>query len=191
MIAAAQGEEDDAPMPQPPLLTRTVSNNRVICPVCSKVFETYNIQGHIEMHMDSSDDEADANGPPGCLIRSYTTHILEEVPQITKIDMDKAGHVFYPFSDDEPRNEAHIEQEIAYLVEGLPKKNLSGGAMFVARDFKRQYYLKCMVVGPADTPYENGCFEFDIALPPNYPAKPPKVQLVTTGRGAVRFNANM
>ena len=26
--------------------------------------------------------------------------------------------------------------------------------MFLARDLKRQYYLKCMIIGPADTPYE-------------------------------------
>ena len=65
--------------------------------------------------------------------------------------------------------------------------------------------VQALLVGPADTPYEAGCFEFDICLPPEYPNAPPKVsthsrscnlsqvqvQLVTTGRGAVRFNANM
>ena len=47
------------------------------------------------------------------------------------------------------------------------------------------------MIGPAGSPYENGCFEFDIWLPPEYPAAPPKVLLVTTGRGAVRFNPNL
>ena len=48
-----------------------------------------------------------------------------------------------------------------------------------------------MIVGPGDTPYHDGCYEFDMALPPDYPKRPPLVQLITTGRGAVRFNANM
>eukprot|EP00658_Telonema_sp_P-2_P080971 TRINITY_DN8170_c0_g3_i8.p1 TRINITY_DN8170_c0_g3~~TRINITY_DN8170_c0_g3_i8.p1 ORF type:complete len:2166 (-),score=571.50 TRINITY_DN8170_c0_g3_i8:147-6644(-) len=125
------------------------------------------------------------------LNRTYTQHMMDQVSQIVKIDMDKAGHVFYPYRDDEPRNDARIEQDISYLVTGLPKTGLSGGAMFIARDLHRQHYIKAMLVGPADTPYEAGCFEFDICLPPEYPDSPPKVQLVTTGRGAVRFNANM
>jgi ubiquitin-protein ligase len=47
------------------------------------------------------------------------------------------------------------------------------------------------VIGPAGSPYENGCFVFDIWLPPSYPSAPPKVLLVTTGGGAVRFNPNL
>ena len=32
------------------------------------------------------------------------------------------------------------------------------------------YYL-----GPMGTPYQNGCFEFDVFLPADYPNTPPKV----------------
>ncbi len=39
--------------------------------------------------------------------------------------------------------------------------------------------------------YENGCFLFDILLPPNYPESPPSVQYMTTGNGSVRFNPNL
>jgi len=46
-------------------------------------------------------------------------------------------------------------------------------------------------VGPAGSPYENGCFEFDVWLPPAYPETPPKVLLATTGNGGVRFNPNL
>ena len=56
---------------------------------------------------------------------------MDEVSQIVKIDMDKAGHVFYPFKDDEPRDDSRIEQDIAYLVSGLPKTGLSGAANVV------------------------------------------------------------
>lgn len=42
-----------------------------------------------------------------------------------------------------------------------------------------------------DTPYCGGCFEFDIFIGPNYPQEPPKMILVTTGGGSVRFNPNL
>ena len=32
--------------------------------------------------------------------------------------------------------------------------------------------------GPEGTPYENGCFCFDIFIPMEYPEKPPKVKIV-------------
>ena len=51
--------------------------------------------------------------------------------------------------------------------------------------------LKLLIIGPKDTPYENGCFEFDIFIPDNYPNTPPLVNLETTGGGTVRFNPNL
>jgi len=48
-----------------------------------------------------------------------------------------------------------------------------------------------MITGPQDTPYANGCFLFDVYLPSEYPNVPPKVNLMTTGRGSVRFNPNL
>ena len=47
------------------------------------------------------------------------------------------------------------------------------------------------IIGPIGTPYENGCFEFDLYLPPDYPNVPPQVRFCTTGNGAVRFNPNL
>ena len=44
---------------------------------------------------------------------------------------------------------------------------------------------------PADTPYMNGLFHFDITLGLSYPAAAPTVQLITTGGGAIRFNPNL
>lgn len=50
---------------------------------------------------------------------------------------------------------------------------------------------RALIIGPADTPYANGCFLFDIFLPNNYPDVPPMVQYLTTGGGRVRFNPNL
>jgi len=49
-----------------------------------------------------------------------------------------------------------------------------------------------MLIIPADgTPYGAGCFIFDVKFPADYPNSPPKVNLATTGHGAVRFNPNL
>ena len=51
--------------------------------------------------------------------------------------------------------------------------------------------MKILITGPSNTPYDSGCFVFDIYFPANYPKVPPKVNLDTTGAGTVRFNPNL
>ncbi len=51
--------------------------------------------------------------------------------------------------------------------------------------------MQCIIMGPEDTPYEGGCFIFDIMCGPSYPSAAPKVLLFTTGGGSVRFNPNL
>lgn len=48
-----------------------------------------------------------------------------------------------------------------------------------------------LMTGPADTPYANGCFEFDVYFPVDYPNSPPLINLETTGNHTVRFNPNL
>jgi len=48
-----------------------------------------------------------------------------------------------------------------------------------------------LITGPQNTPYDSGCFCFDIYIPLDYPKVPPKVNLITTGNGSVRFNPNL
>lgn len=51
--------------------------------------------------------------------------------------------------------------------------------------------MQVLITGPADTPYANGCFEFDVYFPQDYPNSPPLVNLETTGGHSVRFNPNL
>lgn len=53
-----------------------------------------------------------------------------------------------------------------------------------------QCKVHALVTGPFDTPYEGGFFHFMIRFPPDYPHKPPRVKLLTTGHNSVRFNPN-
>jgi ubiquitin-conjugating enzyme E2 O len=48
--------------------------------------------------------------------------------------------------------------------------------------------MRAAIVGPADTPYSDVLFFFDIFLPSDYPSMPPKVQFMSHGR---RLNPNL
>nr|CDS33456.1 ubiquitin conjugating enzyme E2 Z [Hymenolepis microstoma] len=51
--------------------------------------------------------------------------------------------------------------------------------------------LYAAISGPPDTPYEGGFFIFYIAFSHDYPLSPPKVRLLSTGNGSVRFGPNL
>jgi ubiquitin-protein ligase len=48
-----------------------------------------------------------------------------------------------------------------------------------------------MIIGPEGTPYENGCFIFDIFLPIDYNVTNPQVKSMTTNGGTYRYNPNL
>ncbi|KAJ5999712.1 Ubiquitin-conjugating enzyme E2 [Penicillium waksmanii] len=48
-----------------------------------------------------------------------------------------------------------------------------------------------LMIGSPGTPYAYGFYQFAIKIPPEYPAKPPKVAIKTTNRGQTRFGPNL
>ncbi|CAG2102191.1 unnamed protein product, partial [Medioppia subpectinata] len=51
--------------------------------------------------------------------------------------------------------------------------------------------IEALITGPFETPYCGGFFRFSIRCPPDYPIHPPRVKLLTTCNGTVRFNPNL
>ncbi len=49
---------------------------------------------------------------------------------------------------------------------------------------------KALIIGPSETPYENGYYLFDFDFPVNYPHAPPEVKY-RTNDGQTRFNPNL
>lgn len=47
-----------------------------------------------------------------------------------------------------------------------------------------------LIIGPSDTPYQNGYYLFQLKFPSNYPFSPPKLEFHTNGNN-VRFNPNL
>ena len=78
-------------------------------------------------------------------------------------------------------------QEIASLEENLP----NNPAIWLRFDEETPQFLRALITAPTQTPYSLGLFCFDIFVPDAYPLVPPKMQLLTTGRGTVRFSPNL
>ncbi|KAL6700553.1 ubiquitin-conjugating enzyme/RWD-like protein [Trichoderma pleuroticola] len=51
--------------------------------------------------------------------------------------------------------------------------------------------VRALIMGPHETPYEFGFFEFAIRFNRDYPSKSPNVQGITTNGGRCRFNPNI
>jgi len=82
-----------------------------------------------------------------------------------------------------------LAQELADLSNSLPTEHTN--SIFVRVDKSKVDLMKVLIMGSAGTPYGHGAFEFDVYFDDTYPNAPPKVNLMTTGSGAVRFNPNL
>jgi ubiquitin-protein ligase len=80
-----------------------------------------------------------------------------------------------------------IAQEYSTLMDSLPLYYES--SIFFRSDDSNVLVCRAMITGPDKTPYDSGCMIFDIAMPHDYPARPPKVKYITTG--GKRFNPNL
>jgi baculoviral IAP repeat-containing protein 6 len=88
-----------------------------------------------------------------------------------------------------PKKMKRLVQELAVLSTSLPLHPDS--SVFLRVDEQRIDVCKVLITGPDKTPYESGCFQFDMYLESDYPKVSPKINLMTTGHGSVRFNPNL
>lgn len=88
-----------------------------------------------------------------------------------------------------PGRLASIATELGSLAQNVPSS--WGASIFLRVDDERIDLIKAMLVGPAGTPYQNGCFFFDIFLPQAYNKGPPQVKSMTTNGGRYRYNPNL
>ncbi|XP_059646153.1 putative ubiquitin-conjugating enzyme E2 38 [Cornus florida] len=75
-----------------------------------------------------------------------------------------------------------IMKEWKVLEENLPD------SIYVRVYERRIDLLRAVIIGSAGTPYHDGLFFFDLAFPPDYPARPPQVSYRSFG---LRLNPNL
>jgi len=108
---------------------------------------------------------------------------------------DLRGNYVHHYNNYEPSSTIlrekvfRLAQEQGSLATSLPL-NLSS-SVFVKVDEERMDMMQALITGPCDTPYDSGCFQFDIYFSQQYPNTAPLVNLQTTGGGSVRFNPNL
>jgi ubiquitin-protein ligase len=78
-----------------------------------------------------------------------------------------------------------LRKDLSILASSLPP------GIFVKISENRMDIMKVMIIGPQETPYENGCFIFELYIPSGYPTSSPKMKFLTTGGGKFRFNPNL
>jgi|688.fasta_scaffold01586_3 ubiquitin-protein ligase len=82
-----------------------------------------------------------------------------------------------------------ISQEIKFIKSNIPVHFNS--TIAIRFDSTRPFIIKVIIFGPPETPYDSGCFEFDMYIPPEYPSIPPKMLITNTNGGKVRFGPNL
>ena len=81
-----------------------------------------------------------------------------------------------------------ILKDIAIFKRQLEELNNSG--IFCQFTEENLLNAKAMIIGPSETPYENGYYFFDIWFPKDYPLNPPKVTFMNQDKRC-RFNPNL
>lgn len=78
----------------------------------------------------------------------------------------------------------------------LPSLKLEGqlpidydASIFMCIDDNNPMIIRALITGPSDTPYDSGCFIFDIYIPPTYPKEPPNFWFLN--HGGYAFNPNL
>ncbi|ARF09703.1 ubiquitin-conjugating enzyme E2 [Indivirus ILV1] len=80
-----------------------------------------------------------------------------------------------------------LASEYAIMINGLPIFYES--SVFVRVNEQDNRCVKILITGPSDTPYDSGCFIFDLFTGSNYPENTPK--MLFKNNGNVRFNPNL
>lgn len=128
----------------------------------------------------------------------FVTFDLEEMHNENKIQ----HYYFSPTSQNlidivntEPANPRErlksIQHNLSLLKGGFLPMDDFGTGIYICVNEDDPSFMKALITGPRDTPYNFGLFEFDIYLPPMFPEKPPHVWFKTTNKGRVRFNPNL
>lgn len=133
----------------------------------------------------SNVDDTTAGAKPQRGDNSQEELALSEVPDEVMLENHAYGTEARRQSDPPAGRMRHLIKEVTRLKTSLPP------GIFVRYGASRLDVMKILIVGPSDTPYSNGLFEFDLYCGLDFPQSPPKMTFRTTGGGRAHFNPNL
>ncbi|GLV43759.1 Parkin Interacting Substrate [Carabus blaptoides fortunei] len=165
------------------------------CEVCGKTFMLPNsLRKHLKVHfgnkkfiqkydLDTHSRYHSGERPYQCS-NKMTTNKLDLAFKLRKINWDPTK---LEQSNNIPSATAmyRVKKDLMNLFTEPPP------GLFVIADEQDIMLIHAIIVGPMETPYEGGFFYFILRCPSNYPIEPPRVKLMTTDAGRVRFNPNL
>lgn len=96
----------------------------------------------------------------------------------SQFNANKSGAIKY---------QKRLVQEYTTLMQSLPIHYKA--SIFARIDPENMSAMRFLITGPENTPYECGCFLFDMFVGNDFPQRPPGVHFLNTG--GVRFNPNL
>lgn len=124
---------------------------------------------------------------------SQWKYFLQNLPRCMAVEgiQDTSVYNNVQESSSQPTCLRTLLRELDTMKDDLSKD--SRCSVWVRFDETRPQFLRALVTAalPGPSPYAGGMFCFDIYVPNDYPHVPPRVQLLTTGGGSVRFGPNL
>ncbi|TFK30803.1 hypothetical protein FA15DRAFT_662855 [Coprinopsis marcescibilis] len=118
------------------------------------------------------------------------SHIPEECEQWKRFEVlasTPVDHAFYATTPAQPSKSflARLSKEYKAFVTGLPD------SILVRAYEDRTDLLRCLIIGPENTPYQDAPFVIDWMLDSNFPHSPPLAHFLSWTNGNGRVNPNL
>ena len=81
-----------------------------------------------------------------------------------------------------------IKRIINKDIKEINKLNLNEQGIYINFDEENMLFANAIIIGPKDTPYENGVLFFRIIFPNDYPFSPPKVSYISSSKYRIHPN---
>lgn len=105
--------------------------------------------------------------------------------QDTPIQLPSPANFWDPILHDHEEPSPRCLYRVDFDIKEIEQYRVPG--IFVSAEEDDKTKVHALLLGPPGTPYEGGFFHFLIKCPPDYPESPPRVRLMTTDAGRVRF----
>ncbi len=142
--------------------------------------------GDVQMSEDTPQETPAPPLRPERSLRQLQTMLPSEPPaQFLVLDREPPADQFGLYSAS-GASLKRIAKEHKILSNSLPE-----GEIYVRTYESRLDLLRCLIVGPKDTPYENAPFLIDLHLPERFPHEPPIAHFHSWTSGLGRINPNL